>query len=102
VALNVTASPDIAEAMKDTAERFNDAKPKIDNFCAEVRISSGSSADVASALVSAEGTAPKPDVWIPDSSIWVDQVRADRHRDARAGREPDQRKRRDQLGPPAP
>jgi hypothetical protein len=73
VPLNVAASPDIAPSLDQVATRFNKSKPKIGGFCAEVRISPQNSADVANTLIGVSGT--RTDVWVPDSSVWVDQVR---------------------------
>jgi hypothetical protein len=74
--LNVAASPDIAPVLDDVARRFNASKPKISDFCAEVRVSPQLSSEVASSLVDAgEGGGVKFDVWVPDSSIWPEQAR---------------------------
>ncbi len=76
VPLNVAASPDVAAVLDGIAGRFNDSKQRIDGSCAEVRISAQSSAETANSLIGSEpSAAPAPQVWIPDSSIWVDQVR---------------------------
>jgi hypothetical protein len=75
VPLNVAVSPDVAPVVDGIAARFNKSKPKINDFCAEVRVSQQTSADVSGALLGGS-SAPRPDVWIPDSSVWVDQARA--------------------------
>ncbi|MFJ2031644.1 substrate-binding and VWA domain-containing protein [Streptosporangium sp. NPDC087985] len=74
VALRVTASPDIQPAVSRIAERFNKAGHDVGGGCANVTVTSGVPATVASGL--AGGKAGAMDVWIPDSALWVANLRA--------------------------
>ncbi|MDP9865857.1 MULTISPECIES: substrate-binding and VWA domain-containing protein [Streptosporangium] len=74
VALRVTASPDIQPAVSRIAERFNKAGHDVDGGCADVTVAEGVPATVASGL--AGGKAAAMDVWIPDSGLWVTNLRA--------------------------
>jgi hypothetical protein len=68
--LSVSADPAIAPAVGLVADRFNTG-------CTSVTVVTSGSADTAGVLSSpaaAAGSA-RPDVWIPDSSLWVDLVR---------------------------
>ena len=78
VRLSVVASPDIAPAVRTMAEDFNAAHDRPDHQCYRVSVSARQSVDVMNAL-SGSGPAAgqiRPDVWIPDSSQWVDLVQS--------------------------
>jgi Mg-chelatase subunit ChlD len=62
--LQVVASPDIAAAVSRIADGVHDA-----GGCPEVHVRAGAGPDVLTAL--RQSSAPPPDVWIPDSSLWV-------------------------------
>lgn len=68
--LNVTASPDIAPLISSTAEELSTK----DN-CYDVRVADRESEETAESLVVSDGTAP-PDVWIPNSTIWLQRAQA--------------------------
>ena len=76
--LNVYASPDIAPVASGVAARFNKSAARIDGKCFDVRVSAHESWKVAGVLAGKESAEvdPGPDVWIADSSIWVDYARA--------------------------
>ncbi|MEV4184563.1 substrate-binding and VWA domain-containing protein [Streptosporangium canum] len=74
IALRVTASPDIQPAVSQIAERFNKAAHDVEGRCATVTVTKGVPATVASGL--AGGKAGAMDVWIPDSGLWVANLRA--------------------------
>ncbi|MGO4132734.1 substrate-binding and VWA domain-containing protein [Janibacter sp. RAF20_2_2] len=65
--LTVAATPEIAEPLEDAL-----AKVKESDACADFDVTSASAADTARNIN--EGQAP--DVWIPDSSTWIDAVDA--------------------------
>ncbi|MEU0811349.1 substrate-binding domain-containing protein [Streptomyces sp. NPDC005970] len=73
VRLGVAASPDIAPAVREVAERARSAQVRSDGRCLDVKVTSRASADVAGALVK-DGRDPGFQVWLPDSSVWVDRV----------------------------
>jgi len=68
--LNVTASPEIAPVVARTARDLSDQ-----DTCYDVRVSDRESEATAQSLVVSDGSAP-PDVWIPDSTIWLQRAQA--------------------------
>ncbi|MCP9947862.1 substrate-binding domain-containing protein [Actinomadura madurae] len=74
--LTVAAAPDIAPAVIRAAGRLNDAKDEVDGRCVRARVRATEPAAVAT-LLSGKGVAgvtERPDVWIPDSSLWTKLV----------------------------
>ncbi|MEU8120806.1 substrate-binding domain-containing protein [Spirillospora sp. NPDC049024] len=76
VTLDVAAAPDVASAVARAAGRFNDAGHKVDGRCARARVRAADPAAVTTLLSGkgVAGVAQKPDVWIPDSSLWTKLV----------------------------
>ncbi|WP_245651575.1 substrate-binding and VWA domain-containing protein [Streptosporangium amethystogenes] len=74
--LRITASPDIQPALSQIAERFNKAAHEVEGRCTTVAVTKGASAAVASSLGGAGGKAAPMDLWIPDSGLWVVNLRA--------------------------
>ncbi|GAA3421406.1 substrate-binding and VWA domain-containing protein [Streptosporangium vulgare] len=72
--VRITASPDIQPALSQIAERFNKAAHDVDGRCATVTVTKGVSATVASSF--SGGKAAAMDMWIPDSKLWVTNLRA--------------------------
>lgn len=72
--VRITASPDIQPALSQIAERFNKAAHDVDGRCATVTVAKGASATVASSF--SGGKAVAMDMWIPDSKLWVTNLRA--------------------------
>jgi hypothetical protein len=68
--LSVTASPDIAPVVARTAQELSTG-----DDCYEVRVSNRESEATAESLVVSDGTEP-PDVWIPESTIWLQRAQA--------------------------
>ncbi|MGW5054852.1 substrate-binding domain-containing protein [Actinokineospora sp. NPDC004072] len=66
--LAVAAAPDIAPVVEAAARRIAGSDP-----CAQVRVASRASAAVAADLVTATEL---PDVWIPESTRWLQQAQA--------------------------
>jgi Mg-chelatase subunit ChlD len=72
VTLRVTAAPDIAATVTDLATAYNGTSPRAGTRCVEVAVKTAPSAAVAADIVGNSGILPN--VWIPDSSIWAEQV----------------------------
>ncbi|GAA0732278.1 substrate-binding domain-containing protein [Dactylosporangium roseum] len=89
VRLSVATSPEIAPAIKDAAARWLKTEPRVDNECVAVDVTPVASAEVAAAIAGehgvdipslgqADGKTQVPQVWIPDSSMWLQRMRAAR------------------------
>jgi len=72
--LRITASPDIQPALSQIAQRFTKAAHQVDGRCAAVTVAKGTSATVASSFTG--GKAVAMDMWVPDSKLWVTNLRA--------------------------
>jgi Bacterial extracellular solute-binding protein len=75
-ALEVAASPDIAAAVSRIARAPHD--PQV---CPEIRVRAEREPDVLTAL--RHPVVRPPDVWIPDSSLWVERARSEHVADPR-------------------
>lgn len=71
-ALQVTAAPDIAPVVSSVARQLSTP----DGGCVTVQVSAQEPADVVHAL--AAGSIRPPDVWVPDSSLWLTRAATDR------------------------
>jgi hypothetical protein len=80
--LAVAAAPDIAAAVTTAANAW----AKTSNSCVTVTVTANDPADVAAAIAAQNGAALTglgeasakvhvPDVWIPDSSVWLQRLR---------------------------
>ncbi|WP_433338380.1 substrate-binding domain-containing protein [Spirillospora sp. CA-294931] len=72
VTVHVAAAPEIAPAVTRAAGRFNDARREVEGRCARAVVSPTDPLAVTT-LLSGRGVAGdtrRPDVWIPDSSMW--------------------------------
>ncbi len=87
VQLSVAAAPEIVPAVQATADQWVATKPKIGGSCVAVTVAAADSADVGAAIAGqrkaqlngvgqANGKTTIPDVWIPDSGIWLQRLRA--------------------------
>jgi len=85
VTLRVTAAPDIAPSVGEIATAYNATKPQAASRCVDVVVKSAPSAKVAADIVAAKGILPN--LWIPDSSLWAEQVRQGTQNGAPAGSE---------------
>ena len=75
--LNVAAAAQIAPAIQSVAAGYNRTHPKPGGNCVQVNVQAVAPADVANSL-SGQGvisTPIRPDAWIPDSTLWIDQAR---------------------------
>lgn len=69
--LDVTASPDIAPALREVAARLERGR----EGCVRVAVRAQSSLDVIDGL--SHGNIRPPDVWVPDSSLWLTRADVD-------------------------
>ncbi|MBB2911145.1 hypothetical protein FHS43_002410 [Streptosporangium becharense] len=76
--LRVTAAPDIQPVLSRIAARFNEAAHEVDGRCAVVTVTKALPAIVTSSLAGVGGKTSPMHVWIPDSSLWLSSLRADR------------------------
>jgi Ca-activated chloride channel homolog len=76
--LAVSAAPDIAPALDKIAGRFRNSEA---GQCVDVTVTPNEPDQVAQALKTAtpgDSNLLVPDVWVPNSSLWLDNVRAGR------------------------
>lgn len=73
VKLSVVTSPDIQPAVQKIAAKFGQSGKSVDGKCVAVTVKGAQSADVANAMAGTGPTSGKldPDLWIPDSSLWL-------------------------------
>ncbi|MEP6599734.1 MAG: VWA domain-containing protein [Actinomycetota bacterium] len=71
----MVADPSIAAAIEDIAARWTASAPVVSGACPTVSVRSMASATMAAQLVNTDTSLPQ--VWIPDSTAWVDRVRHD-------------------------
>jgi hypothetical protein len=87
IQLSIAAAPDIAPAVSAMAERWTASKPRINSRCPAVAVTAADPADIAAAIAGqhqgilpgvgyADGNVRVPKVWIPDSSVWLQRLRA--------------------------
>ncbi|GAA2166194.1 substrate-binding domain-containing protein [Actinomadura napierensis] len=76
VTVSVAAAPDIEPAVAKAAGRFNNDRHEVGGRCARVRVAAADPAAVATLLSGkgSTGVTERPDVWIPDSSLWIKLV----------------------------
>jgi Ca-activated chloride channel family protein len=78
----VAAAPEIAPAVRQIASQWTASGARVQDTCVVVAVTSAGPADVASAIArqhqvaltglsTAPATVAVPDVWLPDSSIWL-------------------------------
>jgi Bacterial extracellular solute-binding protein len=74
--LNVAVAPQIAPAIQSIAAKYNGGHPQAGGNCVRVNMRAAAPAGVASAL-SGQGAMSqnRPDAWIPDSTLWIDEAR---------------------------
>ncbi|MFF7655537.1 substrate-binding domain-containing protein [Streptomyces sp. NPDC007983] len=73
VRLSVAASPDIAPALRTVADHARKADIRSDGRCLDVKVASRPAYEVANALGDT-GRSPGFQVWVPDSSVWVERA----------------------------
>jgi ABC-type Fe3+ transport system substrate-binding protein len=78
--LYVTAQPEIGPAVREVAARFDVQDHAVRGRCVRVAVTDRESAGMASDLAAGR---PTPDVWIPDSWVWITAARQTRAGTAR-------------------
>lgn len=78
ILVNMAVSVDIAPAVQVVARAFNSQNHQAGGHCVDVQVNEEDSSVVAGQI---DGQAPVAamapiDAWIPDSSLWVDEVRS--------------------------
>jgi Ca-activated chloride channel homolog len=75
--ITVAVSTDITPAIGEIAATFNREQQRVDGRCVAVQIDSGSPAEAATQIDGQrpDATGSQINAWIPDSSLWVDEVR---------------------------
>jgi hypothetical protein len=82
----MTVTPEMAPAVKDTVRTWTAANPRVEGKCVAVDVLTANSPDVAAAIAGqhqttlaglgqAAGDIRVPDVWIPDSTSWIQRLR---------------------------
>jgi hypothetical protein len=85
--LSVAAAKEIAPAVQSMAAQWVETQPLVEGSCVAVDVTPADSADVAAAIAGqhqstlngvgqANGKTKVPDAWIPDSSTWLQRLRA--------------------------
>lgn len=80
--LRVAAAPEIADAVRASADALVEAQSRAGGLCLSVDVTAADPADVAAIIAGQrdvtlagvgqpDGDAEAPDVWIPDSSMWL-------------------------------
>ncbi|MGY4951287.1 substrate-binding and VWA domain-containing protein [Streptomyces nigrescens] len=75
--LDVAASPDIAPAIEAVAKSAREGATRTDGRCLNVKVTARAAHEIADAF-GQRPVDPEFQVWIPDSSLWVDRVEAER------------------------
>ncbi len=75
--INVAVSTDIAPAIDEIAGVFNRQQHQTGGRCIAVQVDAGSPAEAAGQIDGQHRSPNQPEInaWIPDSSLWVDEVR---------------------------
>jgi Bacterial extracellular solute-binding protein/von Willebrand factor type A domain len=79
ITLRVAVAPDLAPAVAATAKDFNAGAHSVAGTCVRAVVSDADPYAVATLLSGqgiSNGLTQKPDVWIPDSTLWTRVVRA--------------------------
>ncbi|WP_030416601.1 substrate-binding and VWA domain-containing protein [Streptomyces sp. NRRL S-1448] len=76
VRIAVAASPDIAPAVEAMADTAREKATRTDGRCLDVRVVARPSHELADSFGQRPAD-PEFQVWIPDSSLWVDRVEAE-------------------------
>lgn len=73
VAVEITASPDVAPALTDILESESTADLQVDGTCISTTVTPRASSDVANSI----GPQSSIDLWVPDSSMWLSRITAE-------------------------
>ncbi|MFI1400915.1 hypothetical protein [Streptomyces sp. NPDC020681] len=75
VRLDLVASPDIAPAVREVAERARKDRITSDGQCMAIRVTARENHEVAGELAT-DGKKPAFDIWLPDSRVWAERATA--------------------------
>lgn len=75
VSIDVIAAPAMAQPLRDIASHWAESHPDFQGACPTVNVRSVAAATQEVALAKPDVTVP--DLWIPDSSTWVQRLRSD-------------------------
>lgn len=75
--LSVASALDIAPVVEKAAGRFNDGKHKVDGKCVKATVKRVEPSAVTTLLSGQAVADDRPDVWIPDSSLWISLARTE-------------------------
>ena len=88
VRLTVGAAPELTSALRSAATSWErSSAARVDRRCVTVTVTAADSSDIAAAIAGREhqslaglgkasGSTTVPDVWVPDSSVWLQRLRA--------------------------
>ncbi|WP_229403141.1 substrate-binding domain-containing protein [Micromonospora okii] len=87
LSLSVAVAPELAPAVRSAAEQWAADGAAVDGTCVAVSVSDADPVDVAAAVAGkhgvqlagvgqAGGAAVTPDVWVPDSSTWLQRLKS--------------------------
>jgi hypothetical protein len=85
VELSVAAAPEITQAVTKIADGWNAARTSVNGSCVRIEVTPAASADIAATIAGGAGATvtgvgkpnggtDEPDVWIPDSSMWLQRL----------------------------
>ncbi|MGO1055992.1 substrate-binding domain-containing protein [Crossiella sp. CA198] len=77
--LRMAVTPSVADPLQSAAIAWNGQRPVIDDYCLRVEIQALDSPTVLTALTQGWDTGTlgqPPSAWLPESSLWVNQLRA--------------------------
>ncbi|MFI2371130.1 substrate-binding domain-containing protein [Streptomyces sp. NPDC018833] len=74
VRIDLAASPDIAPAVQEVADRAREEGVRSDGQCMDVRVVARENHEVAELLATGSNS-PDYEVWLPDSDIWAERIR---------------------------
>ncbi|WP_328773016.1 substrate-binding and VWA domain-containing protein [Streptomyces sp. NBC_00286] len=77
VRLRVAAAPDISPALKSAADYVHAKDVTSDGRCMDIEVTAQETYEIVDALRSKDKSGTDFDIWVPDSSVWVDQITAD-------------------------
>jgi ABC-type molybdate transport system substrate-binding protein len=75
VSLDVVAAPALAQPLRDIADHWAASHPDFQGACPTVNVRSETAA--AEEAVLAKPDVTMPDLWVPDSSMWLQRLRSD-------------------------
>ncbi len=81
VRATIVAAPEISRVLDNLGRQWLRTEPAVEGTCAQVKVVSQDSAAVALALGpdwDPRRTGPRPDVWVPESTTWLQLASLDR------------------------